>query len=156
MYLPGKFLNASFDKASTDNERCAYSLRDANGDLWSMVQIAGLVARRIVCRVEEGDTLDRGERYGMIRFGSRVDLYLPEGYVAAARVGETVLAGQSVLAVRAERPLARSSRLIRYGCFYGRGTQKTPQGSLPPAQHDHHPEHVSGLSVHGLVRPGPF
>ena len=98
LYLPGKFLNASFDKASTDNERCAYSLRDANGDLWSMVQIAGLVARRIVCRVEEGDTLDRGERYGMIRFGSRVDLYLPEGYVAAARVGETVLAGQSVLA----------------------------------------------------------
>ena len=97
-YFPGKFLNAAWDKASTDNERCAYSLRDAGGRAWSMVQIAGLVARRIVCRATVGDSLARGERYGMIRFGSRVDLYLPQGYVAAVRIGEQVFAGQSVIA----------------------------------------------------------
>ena len=97
-YWPGKFVNAAFDKASTDNERCAYRLRGADGRTWSMVQIAGLVARRIVCRVEPGDALARGQRYGMIRFGSRVDLYLPRGYVAAVRIGEQVFAGQSVIA----------------------------------------------------------
>ena len=99
-YHPGKFINASFDKASYDNERCAYSLEDADGQLWSMVQIAGLVARRIVCRVEEGDALARGERFGMIKFGSRVDLYLPEGYEPKVKIGDTVLAGQTVLASR--------------------------------------------------------
>ncbi len=77
-YHPGKFFNASLDKASTDNERCEYQVTDANGDTWTFVQIAGLVARRIVCRVERGDELTRGERFGMIRFGSRVDLYLPD------------------------------------------------------------------------------
>ncbi|MBS6828325.1 MAG: phosphatidylserine decarboxylase family protein [Desulfovibrio sp.] len=97
-YWPGKFLNAAFDKASTDNERCAYCLRGDDGQVWSMVQIAGLVARRIVCRTEPGDPLARGQRYGMIRFGSRVDLYLPRGYVAAVRIGEQVFAGQSVIA----------------------------------------------------------
>ena len=97
-YFPGKFVNAAFDKAATDNERCAYDLRDADGRRWTMVQIAGLVARRIVCRVDRGDGLERGQRYGMIRFGSRVDLYLPEGYVAAARMGEQIFAGQSVVA----------------------------------------------------------
>lgn len=97
-YFPGKFFNASLDKASTDNERCAYRLRDSEGQYWTMVQIAGLVARRIVCRVDEGDTLARGQRYGMIRFGSCVELYLPQGYAAAVRVGERVLAGQTVVA----------------------------------------------------------
>lgn len=97
-YFPGKFLNAAWDKASAENERCAYSLRDGAGRAWSMVQIAGLVARRIVCRAEEGDRLARGERLGMIRFGSRVDLYLPQGYVANVRIGEQVFAGQSVVA----------------------------------------------------------
>ena len=97
-YWPGKFLNAAFDKASTDNERCAYRLRGDDGQVWSMVQIAGLVARRIVCRTEPGDPLARGQRYGMIRVGSRVDLYLPRGYVAAVRIGEQVFAGQSVIA----------------------------------------------------------
>ena len=63
-----------------------------------MVQIAGLVARRIVCRTDVGDALERGQRYGMIRFGSRVDLYLPEGYVAAAQLGQQVFAGQCVVA----------------------------------------------------------
>lgn len=97
-YHEGKFVNASFDKASHDNERCAYSIKDDNGDVWSMVQIAGLVARRIVCRVSEGDRLERGERFGMIKFGSRVDLYLPDGYTPSVRIGDKVLAGQSVLA----------------------------------------------------------
>lgn len=100
-YWPGAYLNAAFDKASTHNERCAYSLRDGQGRAWTMVQIAGLVARRIVCRVDEGDTLERGQRYGMIRFGSRVDLYLPQGYAAAVQIGERVFAGQSIVA-RAE------------------------------------------------------
>lgn len=99
-YHPGKFLNASLDKASSDNERCAYALEDADGKRWTMVQIAGLVARRIVCRVDIGDGLRRGERFGMIKFGSRVDLYLPDGYEPKVRVGQKVLAGQSVLASR--------------------------------------------------------
>ncbi len=97
-YHPGKYFNAAWDKASTDNERCAYSLRDSDGSLWTMVQIAGLIARRIVCRVDEGDSLHRGERYGMIKFGSRVDLYLPDDYVPAIGIGEQVFAGQTVLA----------------------------------------------------------
>ncbi|MDL2207833.1 phosphatidylserine decarboxylase family protein [Desulfovibrio sp. OttesenSCG-928-F20] len=101
-YHPGKFINASFDKASLDNERCAYAVTDAEGRVFSMVQIAGLVARRIVCRVETGDGLGRGERFGMIKFGSRVDLYLPEGYVPRVDVGAKVLAGQSVLAAKTE------------------------------------------------------
>jgi phosphatidylserine decarboxylase len=97
-YHPGKFFNASLDKASCDNERCAYALADAQGKSWFMVQIAGFIARRIVCRVDEGDALARGERFGMIKFGSRVDLYLPDGYIPMVDVGENVLAGQTVLA----------------------------------------------------------
>jgi phosphatidylserine decarboxylase len=97
-YYPGKFFNASFDKASTDNERCAYLLRDADGGSWTMIQIAGLVARRIVCRTDEGDRLTRGQRCGLIRFGSRVDLFLPAGYVPACVVGDQVFAAQSVVA----------------------------------------------------------
>ena len=97
-YFPGAFVNAAFDKAATDNERCAYSLRDDSGKQWTMVQIAGLVARRIVCRTDIGDVLERGQRYGMIRFGSRVDLYMPEGYVAAAQLGQQVFAGQCIVA----------------------------------------------------------
>lgn len=97
-YFAGRFFNAAWDKAATDNERCAYLLRDAEGGQWTMVQIAGLIARRIVCRVDEGDTLARGQRYGMIRFGSRVDLYVPEGYSSEVRVGEQVFAGQSIIA----------------------------------------------------------
>ena len=75
-------------------------LRGEDGAAWTMVQIAGLIARRIVCRVSEGDALERGQRYGMIRFGSRVDLYLPEGYVPSVNIGEQVFAGQSTLATR--------------------------------------------------------
>ena len=101
-YHPGLFLNASFDKASDDSERCAYKLRDDSGNDWTMVQIAGFVARRIVCRVDEGDTLRRGERFGMIKFGSRVDVYLPETMRPAVHVGAEVLAGQTILAEKQE------------------------------------------------------
>jgi phosphatidylserine decarboxylase len=97
-YHPGKFFNASFDKASADNERCAYLLRDADGGAWTMVQIAGLLARRIVCRTDEGDRLARGQRYGLIRFGSRVDLFIPAGYTPACAVGDQVFAAQSIVA----------------------------------------------------------
>ncbi|MCL1986021.1 MAG: phosphatidylserine decarboxylase family protein [Betaproteobacteria bacterium] len=99
-YYPGKFFNASFDKASADNERCAYLLRDADGETWAMVQIAGLIARRIVCRTDEGDRLARGQRYGLIRFGSRVDLFIPAGYTPACAVGDQILAAQSIVAAR--------------------------------------------------------
>lgn len=97
-HIHGAFFNAAWDKASTDNERCAYLLRDTDGESWTMVQIAGLVARRIVCRIKPGTNLERGERYGMIRFGSRVDLYLPENHEPTVTVGERVFAGESVLA----------------------------------------------------------
>ena len=99
-YYAGKFFNASLDKASKDNERCAYQIEDADGNTWTFVQIAGLVARRIVCRTDIGDTLERGQRFGMIRFGSRVDLYLPDGYIPAVSLSDTVLAGQTIVARR--------------------------------------------------------
>ncbi|MDR1857426.1 MAG: phosphatidylserine decarboxylase family protein [Desulfovibrio sp.] len=99
-YWPGKFFNASLDKASTDNERCAIQMRDDDGKAWTVVQIAGLVARRIVCRATEGDVLRRGDRYGMIRFGSRVDLYLPRDYVPVVREGDRTTAGMTILARR--------------------------------------------------------
>ena len=97
-YFGGKFLNASFDKASTDNERNAMLIEDRDGKQWTMVQIAGLIARRIICWGEEGDELVRGQRFGLIKFGTRVDLYLPAGYAPAVRVGEKVFAGQTILA----------------------------------------------------------
>ena len=89
-YFGGKFLNASFDKASTDNERNAMLIEDRDGKQWTMVQIAGLIARRIICWGEEGDELARGQRFGLIKFGSRVDLYLPAGYAPAVRIGEKI------------------------------------------------------------------
>ncbi len=97
-YFGGKFLNASFDKASVDNERNALLVEDADGTTWTVVQIAGLIARRIICWSEEGDSLKRGQRFGLIKFGSRVDLYLPAGYEPTVRIGEKVFAGQSILA----------------------------------------------------------
>jgi phosphatidylserine decarboxylase len=97
-YFGGKFLNASFDKASTDNERNAVLVEDGDGHSWTVVQIAGLIARRIICWGEEGDALARGQRFGLIKFGSRVDLYLPPEYEPNVRIGENVVAGQSVLA----------------------------------------------------------
>lgn len=97
-YFGGKFVNASMDKASTDNERNALLIEDEKGQTWTMVQIAGLVARRIICWAEAGDSLARGQRFGLIKFGSRVDLYLPLEYEPSVRIGEKVFAGQTVLA----------------------------------------------------------
>lgn len=102
VYFPGAYFNAAWDKASTENERCAYQLEDNNNDNWTFVQISGLIARRIVCKVKEGDELEKGGRFGMIRFGSRVDIYIPKSYVPAVNIGEQVYAGQSVLARKKE------------------------------------------------------
>lgn len=97
-YFGGKFLNASFDKASSDNERNAVLVEDADGQTWTVVQIAGLIARRIICWSEEGDVLARGQRFGLIKFGSRVDLYLPDGYAPVVQSGDKTFAGQTILA----------------------------------------------------------
>jgi len=97
-YYPGRFFNASLDKASTDNERCAWLIKDKSDQNWTMAQIAGLVARRIVCLAERGDFLERGDRYGLIKFGSRVDLYLPKGYEIKVSKGDKTIAGQTILA----------------------------------------------------------
>jgi phosphatidylserine decarboxylase len=97
-YKPGAFLNASFDKASELNERAGLSLRLADGRLVAVVQIAGLVARRIVCKAKEGMSLAAGQRFGMIRFGSRVDVYLPAGVAPLVKVGDKASAGLTVLA----------------------------------------------------------
>lgn len=99
-YFGGKFVNASFDKASTDNERNTLLVEDGDGKTWTVVQIAGLIARRIICWGEEGDTLGRGQRFGLIKFGSRVDLYIPTDYEPIVRTGEKVFAGQTILARR--------------------------------------------------------
>ena len=93
----GKFLNASLDKASKENERCNYLVRAENGQVYGVTQIAGLVARRIVPQVEEGARLARAERFGLIRFGSRLDVYLPEGVRPEVRLGQTMVAGETVL-----------------------------------------------------------
>ena len=93
----GKFFNASLDKASKENERCNYLIKAENGQVYGVTQIAGLVARRIVPQVEEGQKLERVERFGLIRFGSRLDVYLPEGVKPEVRVGQTMVAGESVL-----------------------------------------------------------
>jgi phosphatidylserine decarboxylase len=97
-YRPGKFFNASFDKASEFNERSGMVLKLADGRRVACVQIAGLIARRIVSRVKPGDTLLAGQRYGLIRFGSRVDVYLPEGVTPLVKVGDTSVAGETVFA----------------------------------------------------------
>ncbi len=97
-YNKGKFMNADFDKASLENERNALHLVMANGHEITCVQIAGLVARRILCYVDNGKTVSRGERYGFIRFGSRVDLYLPPDSVVKVGLGDTVSATSTILA----------------------------------------------------------
>ncbi|MBL6079656.1 phosphatidylserine decarboxylase [Belnapia sp. T18] len=97
-YRPGKFVSANLDKASEDNERNAIALRLPDGRDVAVVQIAGLVARRILCDVREGESLDAGERFGIIRFGSRTDLYLPEGVRPLVSVGQTMIGGETVIA----------------------------------------------------------
>ena len=93
----GQFLNAALDKASSENERNTVVIDGPQGPVVS-VQIAGLVARRILCWTREDDALTVGERYGLIRFGSRVDVYLPEGYLARVSVGQTAIAGETIIA----------------------------------------------------------
>jgi len=97
-YKPGKFLNASLDKASEENERNYYKIKcSKSGEEIIVVQIAGLIARRIVCEVEQGQNLKQGDRIGMIRFGSRVDIYFKNKKVLA-KVGQNVVAGESLIA----------------------------------------------------------
>ena len=97
-YHPGKFFNAELDKASIHNERQALSLKTTDGKDVAFVQIAGLVARRIICHVNEGQMVSTGERFGLIRFGSRVDVYMPMGTNPQVAVGQLCIAGETVIA----------------------------------------------------------
>ncbi len=97
LYKPGKFLNASFDKASEDNERNYYKIKDNQNNNIILVQIAGLVARRIVCEASKNQELKQGERVGMIRFGSRADIYY-ENYEPLVKVGQRAISGETLLA----------------------------------------------------------
>jgi phosphatidylserine decarboxylase len=99
LYKPGKFLNASLDKASEDNERNYYKITNSHGEDVIVVQIAGLIARRIVCESTKDQQLQQGERIGMIRFGSRADVYF-ENYEALVKVGQKTIAGETLLAKR--------------------------------------------------------
>jgi len=98
-YHPGRFFNAALSKASLENERSALWIRTPDGSDITCVQVAGLIARRILCYASTGQTLARGQRYGFIRFGSRVDVYLPLAAVPRASVGDKVYATETVLAV---------------------------------------------------------
>jgi phosphatidylserine decarboxylase len=97
-YHPGKFVHASLDKASASNERNALWIRTLQGFDVTCVQVAGLVARRILCYVAKGDRVAPGERYGFIHFGSRVDVYLPLSARMSSAIGDTVRAGETILA----------------------------------------------------------
>jgi len=97
-YVPGKFLNADLDKASEENERQHFLIVGAEGTMIGVTQIAGLVARRILTFVQQGDPVEAGQRIGMIRFGSRVDVYLPEGAAPKVLLGQRAIAGETVLA----------------------------------------------------------
>ena len=99
LYKPGKFLNASLDKASEDNERNYYKITNIHGEEVIVVQIAGLIARRIVCESSKDQQLQQGERIGMIRFGSRADVYF-ENYETLVKVGQKTIAGETLLAKR--------------------------------------------------------
>jgi phosphatidylserine decarboxylase len=110
-YRAGKFLSADLDKASEDNERNAFVIATVAGQRIAVIQIAGLIARRIVAFAREGDAVAAGQRIGMIRFGSRVDVYLPEGTRALVGVGQTAIAGETVLADLRAAEAARTFRL---------------------------------------------
>ena len=97
LYKPGKFFNASLDKASEDNERNYYKIKDKHGNAIIVVQIAGLIARRIVCETNQNQELNQGDRIGMIRFGSRADVYY-ENYEPLVKVGQTAISGETLLA----------------------------------------------------------
>jgi phosphatidylserine decarboxylase len=110
-YRPGKFVNAALDKASEENERNGVALRLADGRELAVVQIAGLVARRILCTAKAGDALMTGERFGMIRFGSRLDVYLPDAVAPLVVVGQRAVAGETVLADLASDEPARTGEV---------------------------------------------
>ena len=110
-YRPGKFINAAHDKASDDNERNGLVLALADGRNIGVVQIAGLVARRILCEVTEGASLETGARFGMIRFGSRLDVYLPDGVAPLVAGGQTMVAGETVIADLESDEQARPGRM---------------------------------------------
>lgn len=97
-YFPGKFLNASLSKASSENERCAITIETKDKKIITCVQIAGLIARRILCYKNQGDDIKAGERYGFIKFGSRVDLYLPTNALIKVNLGQTVKNTESIIA----------------------------------------------------------
>ena len=97
-YRPGKFFNASLDKASVDNERNSLCIKTGDGRQIAVVQIAGLVARRIVCFSAKSDKIQSGERFGLIRFGSRLDVYLPDGIDPMVQLGQTMIAGETIIA----------------------------------------------------------
>lgn len=99
VYVPGKFLNAELDKASEDNERQYFVVEGAEGLKIGLTQIAGAVARRIVAFVKEGDTVEAGQRIGLIRFGSRVDVYLPAGIAPRVLPGQRAIAGETILGI---------------------------------------------------------
>jgi phosphatidylserine decarboxylase len=107
-YVPGEIINASLDKASESNERQLYLMTAESGHQLAFVQIAGLVARRIVAFAKEGQKLARAERFGLIRFGSRVDVYLPQGVEPSVRLGQTMVAGESIIA-RLSKPLEQKT-----------------------------------------------
>ena len=109
-YRPGKFFNASLDKASVDNERNSLVLQIPDGRQIVVVQIAGLVARRIVSFVKPKQTLRIGQRFGLIRFGSRVDIYLPTGVQPLVCIGQTMVSGETVIADLKSKELARDGR----------------------------------------------
>ncbi len=112
-YKPGKFFNASLDKASEHNERLSLVLRTPDGGRFVVVQIAGLIARRIVCRVREGAALSAGERFGLIRFGSRVDHYLPADILPAVKLGQRVVAGETLLGRGSVSAPARDAKVLQ-------------------------------------------
>ncbi len=111
-YRPGKFFNASLDKASEFNERMSLKVKTEKGVEIAFVQIAGLVARRILCYVDVGRAVEAGERFGLIRFGSRVDIFLPNGVQPLVIEGQTTIAGETVIADidRSGEPLKGEAR----------------------------------------------
>lgn len=111
VYTPGKFVNAALDKASVDNERSSFRILMANGQRIVVSQIAGLVARRIICNVQQGQDVRAGGRFGLIRFGSRVDVYLPPNAVPRVAPGQRAIGGETVLAeLASDRPALRARR----------------------------------------------
>lgn len=112
LYVPGKFLNAALDKASEDNERRSYIITTSAGDDIACVQIAGFVARRIVTFVNEGQSIGMGQRIGLIRFGSRADVYLPPGKSALVSIGQRAVGGETVLADLKSAEPEREARVV--------------------------------------------